>query len=693
MFNINKAWRAILCLFALIIVLSASSFLARPAVATFSAQSSSDTLPTRTPTSPTSTSPPPTATATATEASTVWIGRLVETVPGFTNGGGSIFRVYVQGVAGTPIELSSDDQFIAADSGSKPELGAYAAEFAPVTEGTWTVSVPSLGVSLNVAADNYNLVIIEFVEVTEAEATQAAVTPPTPTPLGNAVWTGEITSEVIGAGGPFARLLIKVLEREAQPVQLSTLSQVINTASTGQKPEELGPNTVEFAGLTPGKYIIEPLGLNISLDVELKPDIVTYVEFRPQVDPPTPTATATIEVTPTPIGAIVNQASPVPVTSTPTPIPTQLAPEPSPVPISRWVGVVEERTEAGLDPSSITVVVDGIDGVSVSLQSVPEVASLNHRCTTGQDGLGVDVCTFEDVTPGQYVIEPEGFALSLPVQLYEHEKMRVKFFNEELPPEIVGWTAQVSNNTSGYQANPQPSSVIRVRSEANLSGLVIALHSVQSATRYCELVVATNLDGPACQFTGLKAGVYRVVAETVDASLRLFVDGQGVAEIDLAPNATLETVGQTLSAPVVGYGAQPKLPTPPPVVAPVTQASVQLPTATPLPTAILTPTLVVTPTPAFEWQARIVESGFSGAGAIGVRVIDVKDQPIILSSGDWQSQPQLTGSKPEHGDYAVEFGGLAQGEYIIELVDLAEYRVRLEAGQFILVEFDYVSTQ
>ena len=51
------------------------------------------------------------------------------------------------------------------ESGSKPEFGAYAAEFAPVTKGTWTVRVPSLGLSLDVAADNYNLVVIEFEQI------------------------------------------------------------------------------------------------------------------------------------------------------------------------------------------------------------------------------------------------------------------------------------------------------------------------------------------------------------------------------------------------------------------------------------------------------------------------------------------------------------------------------------------------
>jgi hypothetical protein len=76
-------------------------------------------------------------------------------------------------------------------------------------------------------------------------------------------------------------------------------------------------------------------------------------------------------------------------------------------------------------------------------------------------------------------------------------------------------------------------------------------------------------------------------------------------------------------------------------------------------------------------------------GTIAVRAAGLKDHPVIIRSGPWQSPPQLTGTKPELGDYATEFGALATGEYTIELVDLAEMTVNLGPGQFMLVEFRY----
>ena len=93
------------------------------------------------------------------------------------------------------------------------------------------------------------------------------------------------------------------------------------------------------------------------------------------------------------------------------------------------------------------------------------------------------------------------------------------------------------------------------------------------------------------------------------------------------------------------------------------------------------------PTAALTWQGYIVETAQPGIGAIGIRAVDLKDHPVILKSGNWQSPPQLTGTKVELGDYSAEFGGLGPGEYLVELVDLAELRVTLEPGQFILVEF------
>lgn len=646
------------------------------------AQSTGDTLPTLTPT------PRPSATPTATEAPAtpqVWIGRLASNTLGVTLGGGSIFRVSVDGLSGVPIELRSDDELITAESGSKPEYGPYTAEFSPVTEGTWTVSVPSLGASLDVYADNYNLAVIEFVQVPAPEATRLVEPAPTATPLGGQPWEGQVVSETPGSGVKFGRLLVQVAGRDDQPVRLSTPTDVINIANTGQKPRELGPNTVEFTGLTPGKYIIEPLGLNARLEVQIRENVETRVEFRPLPPPPTATGTPLPSATP----------PPPPPTATPTRTPTPTStttPLPTATPLTRWLGAVATRESAAIDDLGVVVVrVTGIEGIPVRLRSATH-STADRRCLTGAPTENRDACSFANLAAGEYLLSPEGLGLSLPVTLGAGEKVLVVFDVEVLPSGVVGWQAHILENTNSAEPTTGIDGLIRVRVEGR-AGQLVALRSVRGTERVCEVTPNPVAGGLVCEFDGLRPGVYSVEALNTGASQRIFMDGSGRADILFAPNATAAAQAAQ-SPPVVGQGAAPHRLTPTDVPAdefstveeptpPPTAVIEIIPTATPLPA----PT--ATPTTAFAWQGYVIETVDRVIGTIGVRVVGLKDHPVILRSGDWQSQPQLTGSKPELGDYAVEFGGLAPGEYTIELAGLAEYTVTLGPNQFMLVEFRY----
>ncbi|MBN1991288.1 MAG: hypothetical protein JW953_01180 [Anaerolineae bacterium] len=651
------------------------------------AQSTGDSLPTRTPIPRPVATPTPNPTLTPTAIPKTWVGRLVSNTLGVTEGTGSIFRVKVEGITGARIELRSEDELITGESGSKPEYGPYTAEFAPVTAGIWTVSVPELGVSLDVTADNYNLAVIEFIQIPAPEATRAGQPTVTPTSWQGQLWQARLAGEASGPNMPFARLLVQVVGLSNHPVRLSTVAEVINTANTGQKPQELGPDVVEFTALTPGKYIIEPLYLNSRFEVDLKANIETRVEFYP-VSPPTatatlpppsatstpapPTQTPPPTITPSPTDTATPTVTPLP-TQTPTPLPT-------PTPATRWLGVVAERRNV-TGGSILAVRVSGLQGVPVRLRVVNGNVNSERRCLTGQDGEGQDICAFKNLTPGQYVVTPEGLGLSLPTILFENEKVVILFDLEVLPPGITGWQARLQKNTNGVQAVEAREAVIRVWVMGQV-GQVIALRSVRGTEQLCEVVPNPILGGLVCEFGALRPGVYLVEALNTGASQKLFVDGVGLAEIVFSPNATYATQSAALAPPVVGTNAQPYQPaTATPIPAALTQT--WPPTATPSPS----PTL--TPTPAFAWQGRVVETVNGVNGTIGVRAAGLKDHPVILRSGDWQSAPQLTGTKPELGDYATEFGGLAQGEYIVALVDLAELKVTLGPDQFMLVEFRY----
>lgn len=618
-----------------------------------------------------------------------WVGRLISNTPGYTKGGGAIFRVYVTGMDHTRIELRSDDEFIWAESGSKPEYGPYAAEFAPVTAGNWTISVPTLGVSTQLVSDNYNFAVIEFLQVSAAEATQTIAPAVTTTPVGGQTWQGTLAAEKFGIGANFARLLVQVEGLSGQPVRLSTLDQVINTADTGQKPTELGPDVVEFTALTPAKYIIEPLGLNARFEVELKGNTETRVEFRPQAPPTTmptpipalPTFTpgppaATPLPTDTP--AIVDTATPVP---TDTPPPPTDTPAPNPTPLAQWLGLVTERQPVDTALSTLAVKVAGIPGLPVRLRAVSENLGGERRCVTGQGVTEQDMCQFEDLKPGAYVIAPEGLGLSLPVTIFEKQRVVAGFRPETLPPGVFGWQGHLLKNDNQAIATTHLDSTITVRI-AGQAGQVAALRSVRGTEQFCEVRPNPVVGGLACEFGGLAPGVYLIEALHTGAGFRLFVDGASTAQVEFSPTAT-STV--TVSPPVVGQGALPRQPTP--TITPTPTAEIVLPTFTP--TRIPTPTRTPTATPVYAWQGRIIQTQEGVVGTIAVRAAGLKDHPVVIHSGPWQSPPQLTGTKPELGDYSTEFGALATGEYIIDLVDLAQLKVTLEPGQFMLVEFRY----
>lgn len=692
--NADRLAKAVLFFFVTIVLLFVTMVLPGFSDHVAAAQSTGDTLhlPTRTP------APPPTAAPTFSPTpppQTVWLGRVVNNVPQATEGQGSIFRVSVLGLPDTPIELRSGDAFITANSGSKPEYGPFAAEFAPVTEGTWTVSVPALGVSLQVAADNYNLAIIEFAQVPQTEATQAARPSATATPFAGEIWAGRVVSQDNAGGIPFSRLLVQVVGRDEQSVQLSTLSQILSVGKTGQKPDELGPNMVEFAGLTPGDYFIDLLGRNATLAVVLKPNVVTRVEFTLQTPTatPLPSATSTSSPPPPPPTATAQPTiTPLP-TDTPPPPPTvpplpTATPVFTPTPVLLWLGTVDARIPQNAPPGTLTVQIAGIEGMAVRLNRLDSGYFAEQRCVTGQDQQGQDVCRFQNLQPGWYTVSPEGIDQSLPVQVADRQQVRVRFTLESLPPGITGWQAVVRSNSNGFAARPRTDGKLRVK-VAGRRGMIVSLTSARlGVTHYCETVPNPVQGANLCEFGQLGPGIYRVAVLHTGAEQSVFVDGAGEVDLEFLPNATFAIQSLLQSAPVVGRGATPRQATVTPLPTAMRTPAVVQP-AVALPTPTLTPAPTFTPTPVFGWQGRVVETTVAGVGTIGVRAAGLKDHPVVLHSGSWQSDPQPTGTKPELGDYATEFGGLPPGEYVVELIGLATFNITLDGGQFVLVEFRF----
>ncbi len=203
----------------------------------------------------------------------------------------------------------------------------------------------------------------------------------------------------------------------------------------------------------------------------------------------------------------------------------------------------------------------------------------------------------------------------------------------------------------------------------------------------------------ACEFGGLSAGTYTVIPQGLGTSMQVDFGLGGFALMEF-------TSYPILTPPPSPQPSPPSSPPPdrepgPPVTPyPTAEATAArpLPTAPPLAataTAMpLPPPPVPTSEPQLVWFGRIVRqvSGKEGGirtSTIAVRIAGPKNVLVELKI-DGYSATALTGTKPEYGDSACEFGGLSEGTYTIIPQGLgASLDVTVDQGGFALVEFVY----
>jgi hypothetical protein len=189
--------------------------------------------------------------------------------------------------------------------------------------------------------------------------------------------------------------------------------------------------------------------------------------------------------------------------------------------------------------------------------------------------------------------------------------------------------------------------------------------------------------GPfVAEYAPMTRGQYFIEPEGLGLVHEVLLDGRSYVRVDFTPLSC----GAMPTATLVPAPAATQ-PPPPVTVLPQPTPTFWFPslTATPLP-----------PTPApppAGWQGRIAQHQKDPSGGvywatIAVRVIGqpAGQQVDILRNG-WGARG-TTGTKPEHGPDACEFGGLDPGTYRITPVGLgANLDVTVERGDFVLVEF------
>ena len=210
-------------------------------------------------------SPPPTFTPTPAMA---WIGEVAQN---FAHPGQTLI---VRAPLGNhPVIVKSGGWQTRGLTGTKPEYGDGAVEFAGLSPGDYIIELVGLG-KISVALEAEHFMLVQF--------NYQAAPPPTPTPKPGQ-WTAAVIGNTSGSepgGGAWSILTIEVGGWDNLKVIVSSQGTQLECI-TGSKPE-LGPGVCQIGGLWPAEYHIQPAGIPISQTVELDGRGVARVAFWQQ---------------------------------------------------------------------------------------------------------------------------------------------------------------------------------------------------------------------------------------------------------------------------------------------------------------------------------------------------------------------------------------------------------------------------
>jgi hypothetical protein len=465
-------------------------------------------------------------------------------------------------------------------------------------------------------------------------------------------WEAKITEQRTDTDLAGSVLRVSVEGQAGLPVWVRSRGGFETYNYTGTKPE-YGPYVAEYAPLSRGTYFIEPQGLGVVYEVWLDGMNYTRVDFTPL--PCAPTAA------PTPLPAAPTRAPAAAPTRAPAATPTPRAEAPPappptqpPQPVAGWQGRVVEHIKglAGRYHATIAVRVLGRPaGQEVEIRS----NGWSSTCKTGtKPEHGPDACEFGALNAGTYRLTPRDLGTALDVTVGLQDFVMVEFFYTGPAPQ-TRWVGSVVENTSGGQPTEHVNSAIAV-AVAGRPWHEVEIRS-NGWTSTCTTGSKPEYGPDACEFGALRAGIYTITPKDLGTSAQVTVDGWGWAMVRF----------EEVAAPA-------PLPTQPPVAAQPTTAPARpaAPTAT-RETASPGPTPSPSPTPSVPlWDGWVV-SNTSGEQAgtgiwsvIVVRVLNWGGVPVLNTGGGGWSSTCTTGTKPEYGPDACEFGGLWPGTYSLQ---------------------------
>jgi hypothetical protein len=462
-----------------------------------------------------------------------------------------------------------------------------------------------------------------------------------PTVQAASCWKAEITEQRTDVDLVGSVLRVSVQGKVGLPVVIRSIGSFQAIGFTGTKPE-YGPFVAEFAPLSLGTYYIAPEGLGTVFEVWLDGKNFTRVDFTPlpcaataTPTPRPPTATPRVQATATRRAAT---------TAMPTPQPAQ----PS-QPVTGWHGRVAQRLDdlEGRYFATIAVRVIGRPaGQEIEIRSQDWTAT----CKTGtKPEHGPDACEFGALNSGTYRLTPKDLGTHLDVTVGLQDFVLIEF-SYTGPSPRTRWVGSVVENTSGSDPTEHANSAVAVRVAGKPWHKVEIRSDGWSTT--CITGYKPDLGPDACEFGGLRASTYTITPQGLDASAQVTVDGWGWAMVRF----------DEVSLP------------PPQPTSPVATAAATKP-APPAQTPATGPTVPPQPSPtprATGWQGWVLSNTSGqqeGTGIWSVIVVRVVNRPgvqVNITGGGGWSATCLTGTKPEYGPDACEFGGLWPGIYRLQ---------------------------
>jgi hypothetical protein len=231
------------------------------------------------------------------------------------------------------------------------------------------------------------------------------------------------------------------------------------------------------------------------------------------------------------------------------------------------------------------------------------------------------------------------------------------------------WQASIREQVTNLEL---AGSVLRVSVEGKV-GLPVRVRSLGAFETIGYTGTKPEYGPYVAEFAPLSKGTYFIEPEGLGLAFEIWLDGQGYTRVDFVAKAC------------------------PPTPVPNTPTQTPKPTATPqrrtAARATATPTPTTGPALPAGWHARVVErlSGLETYwSTIAVRVVGrPAGQAVDIRSGNWSATCK-TGTKPEHGPDACEFGALHAGTYRLTPEGLGTHLdVSVDLQEFVLVEFYY----